>query len=95
MVTGHSRGRPTVFVKNEWLWADTLELITNKRPCVRCGRIPTAEGYDACLGYIPKVVAACCGHGIFDGHITFENGKRLTAETYKNSKQQTGVTEIV
>ncbi len=26
--------------------------------------MPTPEGYDACLGKLPDVVYACCGHGI-------------------------------
>lgn len=33
------------------------------RGCVECGRLPTPEGYDACLGVLPDVVSACCGHG--------------------------------
>lgn len=46
------------------------------RPCPRCGRLPTPEGYDACLGHIPGCVSACCGHGahgpilIMDGEVS-------------------------
>ncbi len=46
-----------------WVWSDTLGVVTDDRPCARCGKRPTLEGYDACLGYIPQVVSACCGHG--------------------------------
>lgn len=36
----------------------------NEPDCIKCNQPPTAEGYDACLGYIPGALAACCGHGI-------------------------------
>lgn len=34
------------------------------KSCPRCGRMPTPEGHDACLGWIPGVRSACCGHGV-------------------------------
>ena len=34
------------------------------RPCVRCGRPPTPEGYDACMGLVPGARSVCCGHGV-------------------------------
>ena len=50
---------------------DTKELLDldNPRSCKRCGRLPTKEGYDNCLGYIKGVIAACCGHGVEEGYI--------------------------
>lgn len=33
------------------------------RPCTSCGGFPTPDGYDSCLGFLPGVAAACCGHG--------------------------------
>ncbi|SCG85625.1 hypothetical protein [Methanobacterium congolense] len=48
-----------------------------QRPCVRCGKKPDPEGYDACLGKLPGVKYACCGHGVEEGHIIFENGTTL------------------
>lgn len=33
------------------------------RPCASCGLVPTPEGYDGCLGFVPGAAAACCGHG--------------------------------
>jgi hypothetical protein len=49
---------------DKWVYADTNECIEIERPCIRCGRMPTTEGYDACLGYIPGATSACCGHGV-------------------------------
>ena len=36
--------------------------------------MPTEDGHDACLGALPGVIAACCGHGVKEGYILFENG---------------------
>lgn len=44
------------------LWV--VHILNDSRPCKRCGRMPTKEGYDACLGYIKGAKSACCGHGI-------------------------------
>jgi len=45
----------------------------NHRPCPKCGKRPFDTGEDACMGYLPGVVSACCGHG-GEGYIEFENG---------------------
>jgi len=58
----YTRGNEIHFV-GEWVYEDGVSS-THERPCVRCGRLPTTEGYDACLGFIPGAVSACCGHGI-------------------------------
>jgi hypothetical protein len=44
------------------------------KPCVKCGKLPTKEGHDACLGTLPGVIDACCGHGVKEAYIIFENG---------------------
>jgi len=31
--------------------------------CNHCNLDPTKEGHDACLGTLPNVMNACCGHG--------------------------------
>lgn len=43
------------------------------RPCPQCGELPTPDGYDPCLGCIPGVYSACCGHGIESGEIHWEH----------------------
>lgn len=64
MVTGFSRGHLIKYVGSQWVWADSGVSIENERTCIRCGRMPTPEGYDACLGFIEGATSACCGHGI-------------------------------
>ena len=34
------------------------------RPCIRCGKYPTANGHDACVGIVKGAESVCCGHGI-------------------------------
>jgi hypothetical protein len=64
MVTSFSRGHLIYFKDNQWYYVDNNNMVSNERPCKKCGEMPTKEGYDACLGFIPDVVSACCGHGI-------------------------------
>lgn len=64
MVKTHLRGWEIYFDGNDWRYSDNDELADDSRPCIRCGRMPTKEGYDACLGYIEGAKSACCGHGV-------------------------------
>lgn len=60
-----------------------------ERPCARCGKKPSSEGYDACLGKLPGVKYACCGHGMEEGYIIFENGTTLKGDfsvTYRREE---------
>lgn len=47
---------------------------TCKRACAACGLKRGANGVDPCLGILPGVLSACCGHGTHNGYIAFENG---------------------
>ena len=58
------RGNPIEYDNKRWIYSDDKSPISVERPCVRCGELPTKEGYDACLGYIPNMKSACCGHGV-------------------------------
>jgi len=72
MITSYSRGHKIIFL-DDWLYADNMESINIVRPCIRCGSMPTLEGYDACLGKLNNVVSACCGHGISKKYIFKED----------------------
>lgn len=53
----------------------TLFLPDNARPCPLCGGDPKQFGdHDPCLGHLPGVRNACCGHGVDTPYIQFENG---------------------
>jgi len=71
MICSFSRGWVVIYDwdKKEWLYVDTLESAKTERPCIRCGEMPTKEGYDACLGFLEGVKNACCGHGVTEEYI--------------------------
>ena len=53
-----------LWIDGEWVYDDTREPYTEYRPCKRCSCRPTDEGHDACIGSLPNVSSACCGHGV-------------------------------
>jgi hypothetical protein len=60
------RGHPIYLDKGVWRYVDTDEPTVEtwrSRPCGHCGQMETADGHDACLGELPGVENACCGHG--------------------------------
>jgi hypothetical protein len=57
------RGHLVTFTRGVWRYEDGVAIDDDpERPCAHCGRPPTPEGYDACLGHIPGAYSACCGH---------------------------------
>lgn len=69
MITSYSRGWEIYYDGKDWRYSDNNQIHDNSRPCKRCGRMPTAEGYDACIGHIDGAVSACCGHGVEDPYV--------------------------
>ena len=65
MVTAQVRGHKIYYdpIDKLWKYCDNDEPIDDNRPCRRCGKLPTKEGHDACLGTLNGVKNACCGHG--------------------------------
>ena len=49
-----------------WRYCDNGQLVSNDpdRACNHCGLPQTPEGHDGCLGTLPGVMNACCGHGV-------------------------------
>ena len=64
MVESYSRGWRIYYDGEYWRYFGNHQPLDNMRPCAKCGRPPTTEGYDACLGFIEGVKSACCGHGV-------------------------------
>lgn len=77
MITSTFRGHEIVF-DDVWRFTNTGESTVDtweSRPCGHCGRDNTSEGYDACLGTLPGVMNACCGHGEVKGaYVHFDDG---------------------
>ncbi len=75
------RGHQIIYVNNRWLYEDTREPIPGyggeARPCKKCGSESWSGtgDVDACLGLLPGVDNACCGHGDrSQAYIRFTNG---------------------
>jgi hypothetical protein len=45
--------------------------------CPSCREVVEPDEADPCLGSLPGVQLACCGHGGGDGYLIFENGVSL------------------
>lgn len=66
---GSIRGNKTEFKDGVWIFSDTGEPTaqTHKsRSCGQCKKHPIKdrhEEYDACMGRLPRIKNACCGHG--------------------------------
>lgn len=65
-------------------YVDTGELTSTTykdRPCGHCGKFPTKEGHDACLGTLPGLMNACCGHGqLSESYVQFMDGIVINGE---------------
>lgn len=79
----HLRGHPIYWDEGdeEWRYEDTDEPTADTwegRPCGHCGEHATPEGHDPCLGTLPGVRNACCGHGDRgEAYVVFEGGFRI------------------
>ena len=75
------RGHRIEQVDGEWVYCDTQEPTVDgwkNRPCGECGLPFTEEGHDGCIGTLPGVVNACCGHGDSgDAYVQFGDGREL------------------
>lgn len=60
------RGHRIEKLNGEYVYCDTKESTVDNykvRPCGYCNLDNTEGGHDGCLGKLPGVMNACCGHG--------------------------------
>jgi len=77
---GYFRGHPLVWINGNWVYEDNgAEIPSNGgeiRPCKKCGAFFLLDEVDPCLGILPGVDNACCGHGIhLQAYIRFIKNK--------------------
>lgn len=76
VVTSKWRGHEIERRGDGWVFGAT-GLPTKDDPlcvCGHCGASPTADDHDACLGELPCVMNACCGHGVMeDAYVQYED----------------------
>lgn len=64
MTDSKLRGHEILYKGKEWVYKDNNEpTVNNERSCGHCSKDNTQEGHDGCLGTLPNVMNACCGHG--------------------------------
>ncbi|MEK4425891.1 hypothetical protein [Solibacillus sp. FSL K6-1523] len=77
-MSGKFRGYDIHEVNGAWYFSDTNEKVEStwhKRACGHCNLPNTAEGHDGCLGTLPNIMNACCGHGVIsDSYVQFSDG---------------------
>lgn len=80
---GKHRGHLMRFDGVEWKYDDFNTSVSDwpDRPCGHCGLANTAEGHDGCLGTLPNVMNACCGHGdVADAYVQYSRGMAVYGE---------------
>ena len=86
MVKSHHRGHGIEIINNEWHYSDTKTLtvingVYQERPCGYCGKNNTEEDHDGCLGVLPGIMNACCGHGVDrEAYVQFLDGFVINGE---------------
>lgn len=70
MVKSFFRGHEA-FLREDgnWYYTDNNQIVDEKRECKLCGKSPTIEGFDSCIGHIDNAISACCGHGVCKPYI--------------------------
>lgn len=85
MQRSNFRGHKIVWRNERWVYEDTGEPVPEKwkeRPCGHCNREQTEEGHDGCLGTLPGIMNACCGHGIKrEAYVQFLDGATVRGES--------------
>ena len=77
------RGHAISEQESGWVYTDTQQLVrlNPNRACGFCGIANTVAGHDGCLGTLPGVVNACCGHGNpHEAYIQYDNEVMMQPE---------------
>lgn len=67
--------------RGDWRYCDDdSSIYESNRACPRCGkRREHGRQFDPCLGELPNVYSACCGHGVVEPYVNIIGEfKRLT-----------------
>lgn len=77
-----------------WRYVDSGQSVEDspERCCGLCKQLRTPEGHDPCLGTLPGVMNACCGHGeTSSAYVQFPDGSDIRGdealEYFERAKQ--------
>ncbi len=89
--TSHYYGHPIYWDESaqDWCYTDNDDFIhyVEKRACPKCKELPTKDGHDPCIANLPHIKAACCGHGVEDGYILFDDDETILDGTFKKAER--------
>lgn len=79
MITSKFMGQPIYFKNSKWFFTDDngecIPASESEKECKHCGKKQSHFRADPCIGKLPGVKNACCGHGNRElSYIQFENG---------------------
>ena len=81
------RGYDIEDLGGKWFFIESGESVKETYyglPCGHCGKKDTKEGHDGCLGVLPGVMNACCGHGqIEEAYVQFLDGTIIDGDFAK------------
>ena len=85
MKTSHTRGHDIEYIDDKWYFCDSRDPVDENytgMPCGHCGKHDTADGHDGCLGTLPGLMNACCGHGkLGEAYIQFLDGTIISGNS--------------
>jgi len=88
------RGHSILWRNSQWVYADNGEKAGFDgvvRSCAKCGLVfegSNKGGSDPCLGDLPGVDSACCGHGVREkSYIRFTNGVVIRDFIIENNEE--------
>lgn len=71
-------------IDGEWFFSASGKPVKGHwrtEPCGHCGKVNTPEGHDGCLGTLPGVMNACCGHGVVaEAYVQFVDGSVVSGD---------------
>ena len=81
-MTSYLRGHKIEQLNGVWVYTDTKQPTAhNERDCGFCGMKNTKEGHDGCLGSLPGLMNACCGHGKINfAYVQFMDGRTINKQ---------------
>lgn len=89
--TAYSNGHKICYDDEEKIWKyedNGADIEKEARRCSKCEKLPTKEGYDSCIGYIPGLKSACCGHGVEEPYGVTTDGGYVKLNEYSAPKEE-------
>lgn len=95
MSKDYLRGHVIELKRYGWVYKDTGEqTVRTYRDCGYCGKANTEHDHDGCIGELPNVMNACCGHGqIDDAYIQYRDGIIIRGQNAIQAMRNSNITK--